>query len=103
MTLPSIPEVPASAVVEELQAKLEAQPWYKTFSNTVTTAVGALSIIIWLLAANGVDLPDEVQTGIGSALAVLTVLGVSLTKNGVTQSGIAKVEDAATSAETRTE
>lgn len=98
MTLPNVPEVPANEVIAELRAKLEAQPWYKRFSNTVTSAVGALSIIIWLAATNGVDLPDGVETGVGSALAILTVLGVLKTKNGVTPRGVDTVESAAVDA-----
>ncbi|AXH49783.1 holin [Gordonia phage Pleakley] len=95
MTLPNVPQVPASDVVDELRERLEAQPWYKRFSNTVTSAVGVLSILIWVAASNGVDLPGGVETGIGSGLAVLTVLGVLKTKNGVTPRGIAVVEEAA--------
>lgn len=98
MTLPNVPEVPASEVVDELRAKLEAQPWYARFSNTVTSAVGALAIVIWLAAANGVDLPGGVETGVGSALAVLTVLGVLKTKNGITPRGIDDVKVAAVDA-----
>ena len=98
MTLPNVPEVPANEVIDELKVKLETQPWYARFSNTVTSAVGGLAIVIWLLAANGFDLPDGAQTGIGSALAVLTVLGVLKTKNGVTPRGIETVETAAVDA-----
>ena len=92
MTLPNVPEVPASEVVDELRAKLEAQPWYARFSNTVTSAVGSLALIIWLVTANGVEFPGGVSTGIGSGIAVLTVLGVLKTKNGVTPRGIETVE-----------
>ena len=98
MTLPNVPEVPASEVVDELRAKLEAQPWSARFSNTVTSAVGSLALIIWLVTANGVEIPGGVSTGIGSGIAVLTVLGVLKTKNGVTPRGIETVETAAVDA-----
>ncbi|AET09879.1 holin [Gordonia phage GRU1] len=98
MTLPNVPDVPSSIVIDELRATLERQPWYKRFANTVTTAVGVLSLVIWTLAANGFDLSDAWKNGIGAALAVLTVLGVLRTPNGVTPRGVATVQVAAVAA-----
>lgn len=95
MTLPNIPQVPPDDVVEELRKRLEAQPWYRRFSNAVTSGFGLLALVVWIAAANGIDLPGGVQTGISSAIAVATLLGVLKTKNGVTPRGIDDVQAAA--------
>lgn len=95
MTLPSIPPVPATEVVDQLRADLQAQPWFKRFSNTVSSAVGVLALVIWVAVTNGVQIDPAIQTGVGALLAVLTVLGVLKTPNGVTLRGVEKVEDAA--------
>ncbi|QAU06376.1 hypothetical protein SEA_WHOSEMANZ_50 [Gordonia phage WhoseManz] len=105
MTNPNIPNlpppVPTEAVVEELRAQLEAQPWYRRFANTVTAAAGLLSLLIWTLIANGVEIPGEVGTAIGSALGLLTLLGLLKTPNGITPRGVERVEDAASKAAER--
>ncbi|GAC71040.1 hypothetical protein [Gordonia soli] len=88
MTVPT----PDTELVDHLRTELESQPWYARFSNTVTSAVGAAGLIVWLLVSNGVDIPGQVETGIGSVIAVLTVLGVLKTKNGITPSTVAQVE-----------
>ncbi|ATN89574.1 membrane protein [Gordonia phage Bonum] len=95
MTLPSVPPVPASEVVDQLRADLHAQPWFKRFSNTVTTAFGGLTLVIWLLASNGYELSGTIQTAIGSVVVLATVLGVLQTPNGITPKGVEKVERAA--------
>ncbi|AVD99798.1 membrane protein [Gordonia phage Flapper] len=98
MTLPNVPDVPSSVVIDELRATLERQPWYKRFANTVTTAVGALALIAWLLTSNGIGIDPAIVTAVGSALGVLTTLGVLKTPNGVTPRGVATVQVAAVSA-----
>ncbi|WLP90265.1 hypothetical protein [Gordonia sp. NB41Y] len=90
-----ITPIPESEIVDELRAQLQEQPWYRRFANAATSAVGAVSLIVWLLVANGVDIPVQVQTGIASAIAVLTTLGVLNTRNGLTPRGIDRVEQAA--------
>lgn len=79
--------------VDALRERLEAQPWYRRFANTVTSGVGAVFLILWLLTANGVDVPTQVTTGVGSAIAVLTVLGVLKTKNGIQPRDVKYVEE----------
>ncbi|WNN95751.1 holin [Gordonia phage Fribs8] len=79
--------------VTELRERLESQPWYRRFANTVTSGVGAVFLILWLLTANGVDIPSQVTTGVGSAIAVLTVLGVLKTKNGLTPRGVEDIRE----------
>lgn len=79
--------------VAELRERLESQPWYRRFANTVTSGVGAVFLILWLLTANGVDIPGQVTTGVGSAIAVLTVLGVLKTKNGLTPRGVEDIQE----------
>lgn len=98
MTLPNIPDVPSSVLIDELRASLQRQPWYKRFANTVSSAVGVLSLVVWVAIANGVEIDPAVQTGVGAVLAVLTVLGVLRTPNGVTPRGVATVQVAAVTA-----
>ncbi|AMS03831.1 membrane protein [Gordonia phage BaxterFox] len=87
----SVP-TPDNELVDHLRDQLQAQPWYARFSNTVTSAVGAVGLIVWLLVANGVEIPGQWETGIGSGIALLTVLGVLKTKNGITPSTVGQVE-----------
>ncbi|QFG05098.1 membrane protein [Gordonia phage Dre3] len=79
--------------VDALRERLEAQPWYRRFANTVTSGVGAVFLILWLLTANGVDIPSQVTNGVASAIAVLTVLGVLKTKNGIQPRDVKYVEE----------
>ncbi|UTN91414.1 holin [Gordonia phage Outis] len=95
MTLPSVPPVPANELIVQLREDLHRQPWFKRFSNTVTSAVGVLALVVWFLVTNGVEIPVQYQTIGGAVLAVLVVLGVLQTPNGITPKGIAKVERAA--------
>ena len=83
---------PHDEVIDYLREKLQEQPWYHRFSNTVTAGVGAVVLLVWLLTSSGVDLPDGVEKGIAAAISLLTVLGVRATKNGTTPREIADIE-----------
>ena len=82
--------LPENEYIDALRAQLEEQPWYRRFANTVTSGVGVLSIIVWLLVFTGTDIPDSVGKWVTGVLAVLTVLGVLKTKNGITPTTIKK-------------
>ncbi|WLP91310.1 hypothetical protein [Gordonia sp. NB41Y] len=90
-----ITPIPESEVVAQLRELMQEQPWWRRFANAVTAGVGATTMILWLLVTNGVDVPAQVQTGIASAIAILTTLGVLQTRNGLTPRGIDRVEQAA--------
>lgn len=88
-------ELPAEvdpALIEALRKQMEAQPWYKRFSNTVSTAVGAIVMVIWFLVSTGVDIPDQLTASVGAAIAIFTTLGVLKTPNGITPRGINQVK-----------
>lgn len=78
--------------IAELRQTLESQPWYRRFANTVTSAVGALFLILWFIASMGWDIPDGVEKGVASGIALLTVLGVLKTKNGLTPRTVEDIE-----------
>ena len=84
--------LPENEFIDELKRQLEEQPWYRRFANTVTSAVGGVLLIAWLLTTSGVDLPDGVEKGVASAIALLTVLGVLKTKNGLTPRTVEDIE-----------
>jgi len=78
---------------EILRKKLQEQPIYKKYANTVTAAMGAIVGAIWLLLQLGLDLPEQVTTlGLG-IVGLGTVLGVALTPNGVTEKQVQEIED----------
>lgn len=85
---------PNEYAVQALREQLEAQPWYKRFSNTVTSAVGALSLVLWLVVSSGVELSEGVQRWGAGIVSVLTVLGVLSTKNGVSPEEVDRAEAA---------
>lgn len=76
---------------DKLRELLEAQPWWKRSSNTVTSAVGGLVAFAWWLSATGADLPTEVTYAIAAVIFIGGVLGVKQTKNGITPSVVTKV------------
>ncbi|ERB55483.1 holin [Rhodococcus sp. P27] len=69
-----------------LRATLENQPWYRKWANTITTVIFALLNASWLLISTGIELPSQVVIGIAIVVLVSNILGVKMTKNGVTDS-----------------
>lgn len=101
MTTPSVPNLPqvdSTVLVGELVSQMEAQPWYKRFSNTVTTAAGLIVLTIWVAASAGYSIPTAVTAPVYAVLGVLTLIGVLKTRNGITPRGIETVETAAVDA-----
>lgn len=94
MTTPN--PIPGTEILlDELRAQMADQPWYQRFSNTVTSAAGAVVLILWVAIAAGVGVDQEVLASVAGAIGVLTTAGVLKTKNGITPRGIADVEEAA--------
>lgn len=83
-------------LIDVVRKQMEAQPWYLRFSNTVTTAAGAILAILWLAAASGLEIPTDVTKWVTAVIVVLTVLGVIKTPNGVTPSQVDQLETVAT-------
>ncbi|MFC9786423.1 hypothetical protein [Rhodococcus sp. NPDC127528] len=70
---------------DRLRTELDRQPWWRRVANTVTAAVGAIVSVAWMALSVGLDLPDAVMQWVPVGIAVLTVFGIKLTPNGVTQ------------------
>lgn len=83
---------PDPELIAALREHMEAQPWYRRFANTVSTAVGAITMVIWFLVSTGVDIPDQLTASVGAAIAIFTTLGVLKTPNGITPRGINQVK-----------
>ncbi|WP_078345071.1 hypothetical protein [Mycobacteroides chelonae] len=66
---------------------LAAQPWWKRYANTVTTAAGGLVTLgTWALTTE-LGLPRPVQIALGVMVLVASVVASRATKNGVTPRG----------------
>lgn len=72
-------------VGDRLRDELDQQPWWRRVANTVTAGVGAVVGLLWVLVSSGVDLPAPVTQWVPVVIAALTVVGIKLTPNGVTQ------------------
>lgn len=93
----------ADDLVDALRTRLEEQPWYHRFSNTVTSAAGGLVLLMWVALAAGIDIPTSWTGGISGVIAVLTTLGVLQTRNGLTPRGIDDIEQVVTTGRHRRE
>lgn len=87
------PGIPADPL-EPVREIFSQQPWYKEFSNTVTTGVGLLIEAAWLATTFGVDLPDEGEKWGFVIIGILTMLGVAKTPNGITKGQLEQMERA---------
>jgi len=76
-----------------LREKLEQQPLVKKYANTVTTAVGALIAVVWTLVSTGIEVPEQLSQGVLVLISLLTVVGVKLTPNGVTEKQVEELTD----------
>ena len=76
-----------------LREKLEQQPLVKKYANTVTTAVGALIAVVWTLVSAGIEVPEQLSQGVLVLISLLTVVGVKLTPNGVTEKQVEELTD----------
>lgn len=76
-----------------LREKLEQQPLVKKYANTVTTAVGALIAVVWTLISSGIEVPAQLSQGVLVLISLLTVVGVKLTPNGVTEKQVEELTD----------
>lgn len=67
-------------------SKLESQPWYKKYANTVVAVISGIINLVYWVSTLGFDLPHPVVVGIGAILAAGSMLGIKATKNGFTDS-----------------
>lgn len=94
------PPIPGSDIlVDQLRDQISQQPWYERFSNTVTSAVGAVALIVWVAVAAGLDVPAESLSAVAAVISVLTTAGVLKTRNGLTPRGVDRIEHVATTAD----
>lgn len=77
-----------------LNSQLTAQPWWKEYSNTVTTAAGFLATVAAWAGSQAFAADPRVQTALLIVGFLLTVVGVKNTPNGWTQSQAAQLNAA---------
>ncbi|PXW34139.1 UNVERIFIED_CONTAM: hypothetical protein DES50_102767 [Williamsia faeni] len=65
-----------SPVVDILRAKLDEQPIYKRYANTVTSLIATAVNVVWVLISLGVELPTQATVGVAVAIQALGALGV---------------------------
>lgn len=75
---------PADTLGGILRDRLAEQPWWRTYANTVTTVVTLGVNVLWVLISLGVDVDPTVIGAVAAAIQALGVVGVKMTKNGVT-------------------
>jgi len=66
-----------------LRSAVESQPWWKKYSNTITTVYFTLLHLAWLTLGLGTELPEPVVYSITAVIAVGNILGIKGTKNGI--------------------
>lgn len=72
--------------------KMEEQPWSKKVANTITAIVGAVVSIAGIVLSMGLSLPDWAMLVVVVVTTLGTALGVRSTKNGFSDSQIAKLQ-----------
>ena len=78
-----------------IHEQVEAQPWWKTYSNTVTTAVGcAVTLAAWIASQEWARDDARVQAVVLALGFLGTVVGVKSTPNGWSPSQLAQVTNA---------
>jgi len=85
----------SEVIAQYVRGKLAGQPWWKKSANTVTAAVGGLVALAWWITSTGVDLPVWATWIVGVVLVAGQVVGVRMTKNGVTRSTERDLDEAA--------
>lgn len=82
-----------SLIVQRLLEEMNKQPWWKKYSNTVTAIVSGLIVLAGWITTTGIDLPTWGTVIIGVIMFIGSVLGIRSTKNGITETTVAKVAD----------
>lgn len=80
-----------------IQRKIQEQPWYKKYANTITAVVGFLVTIAAYLGSTPFGVYPAAQSFIVIAGFLATVFGISQTRNGFSNSQIKKINKAAAS------
>lgn len=85
---PNIPRAVAEAVQtgmeNHLHEMLVSQPWWRRYSNTVTSIVAYVTSLVWLAIGLGAHVSGFAVWAVAVLLAVGGVVGVRKTPNGVT-------------------
>lgn len=74
----------SDSLAEVAAAAINAQPWYRRNANTVVAALGAAVVFLTWLATSSLGLPDWALAVAGGLAAVVQVISVRLTRNGLT-------------------
>lgn len=81
-----------SNLSEQLRAILEGQPLYRKYAKTVTSVVGLLVNVVWLMTSAGIEVPQNITVGVAALIAILTTLGVYQVPNAVTEQQVKELE-----------
>lgn len=74
--------------------QLEAQPWWKTKANTVSSIIGVVAAIIATVIDSGlITIPAEYWPYVTVGITAITTLVISKTKNGRTRQGLQDLND----------
>ena len=74
----------SDSLAEVAAAAINAQPWYRRSANTVVAALGAAVVFLTWLATSSLGLPEWALAVAGGLAAVVQVISVRLTRNGLT-------------------
>ena len=77
----------APAIEDALARALEAQPWWRRWSNTVVAFASATVTLGTWAAATWTDMPPALATVLGAVVMVAGVLAQRSTRNGFTPRG----------------
>ncbi|MBM4592049.1 hypothetical protein GS454_01315 [Rhodococcus hoagii] len=75
-----------------LQAAIAAQPWYRKYSNELTTLYFALLQAISLVIGFGIELPGWAMIAVSGVIFVGNLFGLSKTANGITDATAEKLK-----------
>lgn len=94
--IPDVSDLAKTALGAWVQRELAEQSWWQQKSNTIVTAVGGIVSFLWWIIGTGIELPQWALWTIGGIFFVATILGVNVTRNGLTPTLGAKIQKAAT-------
>lgn len=84
----------ATAIEDALAAALQAQPWWRRWSNTICAFASATVTLGTWATATWTGMPQTAATVLGAVVMVAGVLAQRATRNGLTPRGNADVATA---------
>lgn len=84
----------ATAIEDALAAALQAQPWWRRWSNTICAFASAMVTLGTWATATWTGMPQTAATVLGAVVMVAGVLAQRATRNGLTPRGNADVATA---------